>query len=479
MLDANNPVSRRSLLRSSACGFGSLAFSGLLSQTQANTPSVSLKNPLAPIEPMFTPRAKRIIFIFMQGGPSHVDTFDYKPLLAKKNGAELEFKNSRTIAKTGTFGKEKVMQSPWKFRQYGECGHWVSDLFPEIGRQVDDLCFIHSMHTNGVAHGPSTLFLHTGTTNLIMPSVGSWITYGLGTENENIPGFITISPSSANGGPRNYSNAFLPSHFQGTTLGRAGQPAREARFNNIKNQQWSLGNQRQQLTLLQSLNQSQQQTHKEDDELAAVINSYELAFRMQQHAPGLTDLSHESKATLDLYGIDQKETEDFGRQCLLARRMAEAGTRYIQVNYADNGNNPRWDQHSKIQRHEVHAKATDKPVAGLIQDLKQRGLLDDTLVWWGGEFGRNPFMQGADGRDHNPKGFTHFLCGAGVKSGFSYGATDEFGHESIENKVHMHDMHATLLHLLGVDHERLTYRHAGRDFRLTDVEGHVKKDLFA
>ncbi len=218
MFDSGIPVSRRSLLRSSACGFGSLAFSGLLSQVKGATPSVSQLNPLAARDPMHTPRAKRIIFIFMQGGPSHVDTFDYKPLLEKKNGAQLEFKDSRKIAKTGTFGKEKVMQSPWKFRQYGECGRWVSDLFPEIGRQVDDLCFVHSMHTNGVAHGPSTLFLHTGTTNLIMPSVGSWITYGLGTENENLPGFVTISPSSSNGGPRNFSNAFLPSHYQGTSF---------------------------------------------------------------------------------------------------------------------------------------------------------------------------------------------------------------------------------------------------------------------
>ena len=479
MLNFNTPLSRRHMLSTSACGFGSLAFSGLLSQARGNTPSTQLQNPLAPQEPMFAPRAKRIIFIFMQGGPSHVDTFDYKPLLDKQDGAELEFKNARSIAKTGSYGKEQIMKSPWKFRQYGETGHWVSDLFPEIGRQVDDLCFVHSMHTNGVAHGPSTLFLHTGTTNLIMPSVGSWITYGLGTENENIPGFITISPSYSNGGPRNYSNAFLPSHYQGTALGRAGQPASQARFNNIKNSQWALGKQRQQLQLLQSLNRNQLEPYQEDDELAAVVNSFELAFRMQQHAPSLTDLSKESASTLKMYGIGTPETDDFGRQCLLARRIAEAGTRYIQVNYADNGNNPRWDQHSKIQKHETHARATDKPVAGLIQDMKQRGLLEDTLIWWGGEFGRNPFKQGVDGRDHNPKGFTHFLCGAGVKSGFSYGATDEFGHEAVENKVHMHDMHATLLHLLGIDHERLTYRHAGRDFRLTDVEGRVVSDLFS
>ena len=476
----NNPlISRRQLLRTSACGFGSLALSGMLSQAQGNTPRAGHQNPLAPQQPMFPPRAKRIIFIFMQGGPSHVDTFDYKPLLEERNGQELEFKDARTIAKTGKYGKEKVMQSLWKFRQYGECGHWVSDLFPEIGRHVDDLCFVHSMHTNGVAHGPSTLFLHTGTTNLIMPSMGSWVTYGLGTENENIPGFITIAPSASNGGPRNYSNAFLPSHYQGTALGRAGIAANKIRFTNVKNEQWSLSKQQQQLELLQAFNRSQSQSRLEDDELSAVVSSYELAFRMQQHAPELTDLSGESESTFKMYGIGTKETDDFGRQCLLARRMAEAGTRYIQVNYADNGNTPRWDQHSKIHKHEDHARATDKPVAGLIQDLKQRGLLEDTLIWWGGEFGRNPFVQNGDGRDHNPKGFTHFLCGAGVKSGFSYGSTDEFGHEAVENKVHMHDMHATLLHLLGIDHERLTYRHAGRDFRLTDVEGRVVSDLFA
>jgi len=472
-------ATRRQLLQSAACGFGSLALTGLAAQSHAAAKSSGFKNPLAAREPMFAPRAKRVIFIFMQGGPSQVDTFDYKPALEKYDGQKLEFKDARKIARNDMTGKELVMKSLWKFRQYGETGHWVSDLFPHIGQHVDDLCFVHSMHTNGVAHGPSTIFLHTGNLNLVMPSMGSWITYGLGTENENLPGFVTISPSAGNGGPRNYANAFLPACYQGTALGRAGQPSQEARFQFIQNQQWSPAMQRQQLALLRKINQQQQSFNQFNDELSAVMSSFELAFRMQQNAPGLTDLTKETEATFQMYGIDEPETEDFGRQCLLARRMAEAGVRYIQVTYGDNTNNPRWDQHSKIQRHAFHAKATDKPVAGLIADLKARGLLEDTLIWWGGEFGRNPFSQNNDGRDHNPKGFTHFLCGGGVKAGYSHGTTDDFGHAAIEKKVHMHDLHATILHLLGMDHEKLTYRHAGRDFRLTDVEGHVVKDLFA
>ena len=430
------------------------------------------------ILPMITPRAKRIIFVFMQGGPSHVDTFDYKPRLIKGHGKTLKFDDSRKVAKMDMGGTdEKLMKPLWRFRQYGETGHWVSELFPEIGKHVDDLCFVHSMHTNGVAHGPSTLFLHTGATNLIRPSIGSWISYGLGTENQNLPAFVTICPSSANGGPRNFSNAFLPASYQGTAIGRAGQPANKARFNHVANAQLSPTMQRRQFELMQAMNREQIAISPQQDELQAVIKSYELAYRMQMHAPGLTDISGESKATMEMYGIGQKHTDDFGKQCLLARRMAEQGVRYIQVNYADQGNNPRWDQHSNMPQHEVHARATDKPVAGLIADMKKRGLLEDTLIWWGGEFGRNPFQQNSTGRDHNPKGFTQFLCGAGVKAAYSHGATDEFGHEAVVDKVHMHDMHATLLHILGVDHERLTYRYAGRDFRLTDVEGRVVNEI--
>jgi hypothetical protein len=444
-----------------------------------NSRSVAVDGPFVQRLPLFTPRAKRVIFVFMQGGPSQVDTFDYKPALEQHHGELLAFRDARREAKTGMTGEETVMKSLWPFRQYGESGRWVSDLFPEIARHVDDLCFIHSMHTNGVAHGPATLFLHTGATNLIRPSVGAWITYGLGTENQNLPGFVTICPSSANGGPRNYSNAFLPTHHQGTTIGRAGTPASEARINHLTNTSAAVDQQQRQFELLRGLNHEQLTHAGADDELEAVISSFELAWQMQMHAPRILDLTEETEATQRLYGIDQEATADFGRQCLMARRLAEAGVRFIQVNYADNGNNPRWDQHSNIEQHAIHALATDKPVAGLIADLKQRGLLDDTLVWWGGEFGRNPFSQGTDGRDHNPKGFTHFLAGGGVKNGYAHGATDEFGHEAVTDKVHMHDLHATILHLLGMDHEQLTYEYAGRNFRLTDVAGRVVTELFS
>ncbi len=374
-----HPLNRRRLLRRSACGFGSLALASLCADGRVQAAA----NPLVQRQPLFAPRAKRVIFVFMQGGPSHVDTFDYKPTLEEHHGEALAFRDARREAKTGMTGEETVMKSLWQFRQYGESGHWVSNLFPEIGRHVDDLCFIHSMHTNGVAHGPSTLFLHTGATNVIRPSVGSWITYGLGTENQNLPGFITICPSSANGGPRNFSNAFLPTHYQGTAIGRAGISTTEARLNHLTNPSSPIESQRRQFELLQGINQEQLEFAGGDDELEAVISSYELAWQMQMHAPEILDLSEETEATQHLYGIDQEHTADFGRQCLMARRLAEAGVRFIQVNYADNGSNPRWDQHSNIEQHETHARATDKPVAGLIADLKSRGLLDDTLVWWG------------------------------------------------------------------------------------------------
>lgn len=428
--------------------------------------------------PLFAPRAKRVIFVFMQGGPSHVDTFDYKPELLRRHGEKLAFRNSRKLANTGMSGEEVLMKPLWDFKQYGETGHWVSDLFPHIGQHVDDLCFLHGMHTEGVAHGPATLFLHTGAMNLVRPSMGSWVSYGLGSENDSLPGFVTICPSSANGGPRNYSNAFLPTTFQGTTVGRASQPSSEARIAHISTDQLDLEQRRRQFELTRALNH-EQIGPAPDDELDALLQTYELAWRMQMTAPDALDLTKESQATFNMYGIDGSETDDFGRQCLMARRLAEAGVRYIQVNYSDNGSNPRWDQHSKMHLHAEHARATDKPVAGLLADLKQRGLLEDTLVWWGGEFGRNPFSQGSDGRDHNPRGFTQFLAGGGVKAGFSFGTTDEFGHEAIEGRVHMHDMHATILHLLGLDHEKLTYRFAGRDFRLTDLSGRVVNEILA
>ncbi len=416
----------------------------------------------------------------MQGGPSHVDSFDHKPLLEKEDGTMREFDDARTLAKEKKVIAHRVMKSPWKFRNHGQCGQPVSELFPHIARHVDDLCFLHGMHTEGIAHGPATLFLHTGSTNMIRPSMGSWITYGLGTENANLPGFVTLCPSMGNGGPRNFHHAFLPSTYQGTAIGRAGMPAAKARIRDLTNPTLNPAEQQRQFDLMRQLNGEQLKRSPGDDEFEAIAGSFELAFRMQSHAPELFELSEESPSTLAQYGIGEKATDSFGRQCLLARRMAESGVRYIQVTYGDNSANPAWDQHSNLEKHADHARACDKPVAGLLQDLKDRGLLEDTLVWWGGEFGRTPYaQQNGTGRDHNPSGFTAWLAGGGVKPGFAYGGTDDYGHHAIHGKVHMHDLHATILHLLGLDHENLTYRHDGRDFRLTDVAGNAVTAILA
>lgn len=454
--------SRRQLLQRTACGFGSLALTGMLRG----------QDPL----PLFAPRAKRVIFVFMQGGPSHVDTFDYKPELAARDGQSIDF----TGVRFGTFGKvskRRLMRPLWKFRQHGESGRWVSELFPHQAAVVDDLCFIRSMHTDGVAHGPATLFMHTGATNLVRPSMGSWISYGLGAINQDLPAFVSLCPSATKGGPRNYASAFLPAMHQGTAVGAAGKPAADAVIRNMTNAVHDDGRRRRQFDLVRALNGEQLKRSTVDDRLEAEVKSLELAWRLQDAAPQVFDLSRESAATLDLYGIGEKLTDDFGRQCLLARRLAESGVRYIQVNYGDESANPRWDQHENMPLHAKHARATDKPVAGLIRDLKSRGMLEDTLVWWGGEFGRTPFAQGKNGRDHNPRGFTTWLAGGGTKPGFVFGETDELGHEAVRDRVHMHDLHATILHILGLDHEKLTYRYAGRDFRLTDVHGRVVHEL--
>ena len=466
-------MTRRQLLQGAACGFGSLAFAGLAARAAA-------ENPLAPRRPHFAPKVKRVIFLFMQGGVSHVDSYDYKPRLEKDDGKMMPFDDARTVAKTGKRGSsQRIMKPLWKLSQHGSCGRWGSTLFPETNRRVDDLCFIKSMHTEGVAHGPATLFLHCGATSFIRPSMGTWMVYGLGTENRNLPGFISIAPSAGNGGARNYGNAFLPAAFQGTAIGRAGGPA-ETNIRNLVDENTTVEEQKSRIDLLRRLNSEQLRKTPGDREFEAVVESYELAWRMQRNAPDVLDLSKESKATMRLYGIGEKATDKFGRQCLLARRLCEAGVRFVQVTYGDNSANPAWDQHSNMPKHAVHARAVDRPVAGLLRDLKQRGLLEDTLVWWGGEFGRTPYaQQNGTGRDHNPGGFTIWLAGGGVKPGFSYGETDEFGHLAVENRVHMHDLHATILHLLGLDHERLTYRFAGRDFRLTDVFGHVVKDIIS
>jgi hypothetical protein len=471
-------ISRRAALRSAACGFGYLAFAGLSSRAAA---AAAVGNPLAPRLPLLPDRAKRVIFLFMQGGVSQVDSFDYKPQLIKLDGKPINFDDDRLLANTGKAAStQRVMKSLWEFSQHGQCGRWASTLFPEIDKHVDDLCFIHSLQTEGVAHGPATLFLHCGATSFVRPSMGSWIIYGLGTENQNLPGFVSIAPSAGNGGPRNYGSAFLPAIYQGTAVGKAGGPASDLVIRDLANASASADTQRRDFDLLRQLNGEQLRQHPGDAELEAVVNSYELAGRMQANAPDVLDLSHESPETLALYGIGDKPTDTYGRQCLMARRLAEAGVRYIQVTYGDSGANPAWDQHSNLPKHGDHARAVDRPVAGLLADLKRRGLLEDTLVWFGSEFGRTPYAQaGGTGRDHNPGGFTAWLAGGGVKPGFAFGATDDFGHRAVQDKVHMHDLHATILRLLGLDHEKLTYRYAGRDFRLTDVHGRVVNEVMA
>jgi hypothetical protein len=473
-------VNRRLALQTAACGFGALAATAIAGGQSTFASDANLHSLPAGQLPHFAARAKRIIFLFMQGGVSQVDSFDYKPALARLDGATHAFDDARQLANTGKRGTEhRVMKSPWRFQQYGECGRWASELFPEIATHSDELCFLHGMHTEGVAHGPSTLFLHCGSANFIRPSFGSWVIYGLGTENDNLPGFVSIAPSIGNGGPRNYGNAFLPAKFQGTRIGGAGNDS--LHIDSLERAGASQSDQREQLHLLQRLNQSQiARRAVQNSEFDALVQSYELAWRMQQIAPEVMNLENESAETHSLYGLDRPETRGYGQKCLLARRLCEAGVRFIQVNYGDNSANPAWDQHSDLPKHAVHARAVDRPIAALLADLKQRGLLEDTLVWWGGEFGRTPYSQAnGTGRDHNPGGFTVWLAGGGVKPGFAHGETDEFGFRGIHGKVHMHDLHATLLHQLGLDHERLTFQHAGREFRLTDIHGRIVREILA
>lgn len=465
--------SRRAVLQHSAVGFGHVALSAMVADA-AEKSTTRTSSPLAAKQPHLRPRAKRVIFLFMKGGPSHLDTFDFKPRLQQDDGKELPFAKPRVqFAETG-----KLLGSPWRFQRYGDSGIQISELFPYVAQHADDICFLHSVHGTNAAHGGALLKLHTGSDNFVRPSMGSWITYGLGTENENLPGFITICPTLAHGGVKNWSAAFLPGHFQGTPLGNASLPSTQAKLKYAKNGSVSPSLQRLQLDLLQSMNRDHQGITGPNDFLETRINSFELAFRMQTEGPALEDISNESASTLKLYGLDEDTTKDFGRQCLLARRFAERGVRFIQVTHSDAF--VQWDQHSDLKKgHDKNSLEVDRPIAGLLTDLKQRGLLDDTLVLWGGEFGRTPTVQGTNGRDHNPEGFTMWMAGGGVKNGFRYGATDEYGYYAVEDKMHVHDLHATLLHLLGLDHEQLTYRYAGRDFRLTDVAGNVAEKILA
>jgi len=459
-----DPVfNRRDMLRKCGAGFGSLALASLMSD-ESFASSLSVKAPL------FAPRAKQVIFLFMHGGPSQVDTFDYKPLLERDDGKPVPFAKPRVVS--GATGN--LLKSPWKFHQYGECGAWVSDLFPQVGKCVDDLCVINSMHGSNSRHGGALLELHTGSDTFVRPSMGSWITYGLGTENQDLPGYITMCPTLTHGGVNAYSSAFLPADYAGTPIGNASIPSDQATIPFIKNaDDTPVDLQRIELDLLREMNRDRLAHTGPDADLEARIHSFELAFRMQRTAPQLQDISDETQATLNMYGLDNQATRNFGRQCLMARRFAERGVRFIQCTHSY-----KWDQHSDLKRgHSINAMEVDQPIAALLVDLKNRGLLDETLVLWGGEFGRTPVGQGGDGRDHSPQGYTMWMAGGGVKGGIRYGKTDEYGYYAVEDKVHLHDLHATILHLLGLDHTQLTYKYGGRDFRLTDIYGEVVHDI--
>ncbi len=463
-------TTRRDMLRTSACGIGQVALAALLAQrTMADTQQPdSSKTPKALQIPA---RAKRVIFLFMWGGPSHVDLFDPKPRLNADSGKPLSGKSvGSDREQLGT-----VLGSPFRFAQHGDSGIWMSELFPHLSRHADRMCVIRSVHTEGQAHGEALLRLHTGEANLVRPSVGAWVSYGLGCESENLPAFITISPPRGHGGVQNYGNAFLPAVHQGTAIGSAEIPISKAIVSNLVNKRLKPGLQRKQLELIQSLNRRHLREAVVDPRIEGLIASYELAFRMQSTMPQIMTLNDESNATLELYGIGSEPTDNFGRQCLLARKFAENGVRYIQVS-----TNYTWDHHQKVQAgHVTESAKVDRPIAGLLEDLALRGLLEDTLVLWGAEFGRTPTAENGDGRNHHPQAFTMWMAGGGVRGGLTYGSTDDFGYHPVENPVHMHDLHATLLHALGLDHEHLTYRHAGRDFRLTDVYGNVVHDILS
>jgi len=404
-----------------------------------------------------------------------VDTFEQKTMLDRDHGKPFPYDKPKVqFAPTGN-----LLKSPWKFSPHGQCGHMVSELFPNVARHVDDICFLHGLHGTNAAHGGALLKLHTGSDNFVRPSIGSWVTYGLGSENSSLPGFITICPTLAHGGVTNWGSAFLPAAYQGTPLGNASVSSKNARVAFINNDKVSSQLQQLQLNALQKSNREFMDTTGPDQALEGRIASFELAFRMQNEMPKAEDLSQESEATRALYGLNDPITENFGRQCLMARRFLERGVRYVQVSHSDAF--VQWDQHGDLKKgHTKNALEVDRPIAALLYDLKQRGLLEDTLVWWGGEFGRTPTAQGSgDGRDHNPEGFTMWLAGGGVKGGYSHGATDDYGFFAEKGKVHIHDMHATILHLMGLDHEMLTFKHAGRDFRLTDVHGRVVDEIIA
>lgn len=449
-------ISRRAWLKAGSCGLGSLTLTGL-------APRQSDAGLLAPKRPHFAPRAKRVIFLFINGGPSQFESFDHKPHLAARGGGK-GLKNGKLLAPL------------WKFAQHGESGMWISEAFPHLARQADRLCMLNGMQTTSRAHPIAIPVLHTGEFQFVRPSLGSWVLYGLGTENQDLPGFFTIKPTRTFGGPANYGSAFLPSTFQATRLGWDGQSVKSATIGNLSPSHALTPNAaRAALELSQTMNQ---RLLGQTEDVKGVIDSLALSERMQQAVPNVLDLERETKETLDLYGIGSGPTDDFGRQCLLARRLVESGVRFVEVSSSG------WDHHSNLDKFNTKAEQIDKPIAGLLSDLTRRGLLEDTLVLWTGEFGRTPETQilngkEALGRDHNAEGYTAWLAGGGVRGGLTHGATDELGYQAVEGVVHLHDLHATMLHLLGLDHTKLVYRYGGRDFRLTNVHGNVVHDIFA
>lgn len=465
------PVSRREMLTTCAGGFGALAMTALMGdRTFAST------SPLAPKPPHFPPKARNVIFLYMDGGPSQVDTFDYKPMLAKYDGQDPRQAMGR-LEPTQFNSIGRVMKSPWDFRQYGDSGIWVSDLFPHVAKHVDDLCIIKSMVSPFPEHTAANYFLHTGSGLQGRPSMGAWVGYGLGSENQELPGFIVLNGGLIPpGGLDNFNSGFLPAAYQGSVFKAGDHPVA-----NIRPQESSPELQRNKLDLMADLDAYSLEQIGTDDAWESAISNYETAFRMQTAVPELMDLSDETEATQRMYGFDEpwQGTKIFARQCLLARRLVERGVRFIEVT-CPSGNGDRWDQHGNlVDGHQKNAVSVDQPIAALLSDLKARGLLETTLVVWTGEFGRTPFAQGSDGRDHNQFAFSLWMAGGGVKGGISYGKTDDWGYKTVQDRVEIHDLHATMLHLLGLDHTRTTFRFSSRDMRLTDVHGHVIHEILA
>jgi hypothetical protein len=461
-------ISRRQMLSRFANGFGMLGLASLLGQT------ATASSPLALRQPLFAPRAKRVIFLFMSGGPSHVDLFDPKPRLAVDNGKPLPFEKPK-LERTRT---GNLLASPWKFARHGQCGMEISELFPKLAGHADDLCVIRSMVADNINHNGACLQMNTGEQAFSRPSMGSWLLYGLGSENQDLPGFVVLSPAQPAQGAPLWSNSFLPAAYQGTLVTDLRKPV-----SNINNPRFAAPEQRAQLDLLGKLNRLHAADREDDSRLSSRIESFELAFRMQREAPEAFDVERESAETKKLYGLDNPVTETFGRQCLMARRLSERGVCMVQVYHTQTSKRSScqlWDQHGSLRTElPMNCASTDQPVAALLTDLKARGLLEDTLVLWGGEFGRTPTAEGDNGREHHPFGFTMWMAGGGVRGGITHGATDEFGWHATENRVHVHDLHATILHLMGLDHEKLTYRYGGRDYRLTDVHGKIVDGLLA